>query len=118
MRKLNENEIPLVETCFKLAGLELSEHIRVESMEDGGMGSLLFRKGASITRFAIAECHFTDQDGVLVSVVLNATEERAPVELDIWKVDFSPIEKWPTKSEIIAGPPNKPLKNGRLTAAL
>lgn len=109
MRKLKENELPLVEMVFNLAGLKFSKSIRVENMEDGNMGSLLFRKGASITRFGIAECHFIDQDGVLVSVTLNATEEGAPAELDIWKVDFSSLKKWPSKSEIIAGPPSKSL---------
>ncbi|MGB4971766.1 MAG: hypothetical protein WBO32_03855 [Cyclobacteriaceae bacterium] len=110
MRKLKAHELPVVEACFKQAGLELSDHIRVEEMEDGGMGSLLFRKGASITRYGIAECHFKDEDGVLVSVSLNATDEGAPVELDIWKVDYSPLERWPNIEEITIGPPNKALQ--------
>jgi len=111
MRKLKEHEIPLIQACFEIADLELSEHLRVEPMDDGHMGSLLLRKGVSITKFGIAECHFMDEDGVPVSVTLNATQEGEPVELDVWKVDFSPLKRWPSREEISVGAPNKGLQS-------
>ena len=103
MRKLKDHEIPLVQFCFDCANIKLSEHLRVEPMEDGGMGSLLLRKGASIKQFGIAKCHFEDSDGVMVSVTLNATENGAPAELDVWKVDFSPLKQWPKYNQIKNG---------------
>jgi hypothetical protein len=104
MRPIKDHERPLIQTCFELAGLTLSDHIRVEPLEDGGMGGLEIRKGAFITRFGIAECHFFDADGVPVSVSLNATHDGKPAELDIWKIDFSPLIRWPNREDIKAGP--------------
>lgn len=104
MRKLKDYEIPLVKTCFELAGLQLSDHLRVEALEDGEMGSLLIRKGAFIEKFGISECHFIDSDGIPVSVKLNATRDGDPAELDIWKVDFSPLKQWPNYEQIKVGP--------------
>lgn len=104
-RKLREKEIPLVSAVFAKAGLDLSDSIRVEDMNDGGMGSLLFRRGASIAKFSVAEVFFSDEDGVLVSVTLNTTAEDQPVELDVWKVDFTPLKRWPVEKDILDSPP-------------
>jgi hypothetical protein len=66
----------------------------VDEMNDGGMGSLLF-VGAADRRFGrcIGECEFDDADGVLVSVALNLDQRDELFELDLWKVDFSPLQR-------------------------
>jgi hypothetical protein len=69
------------------------------------MGSLLFQPGSSITQFRLAELYFLDEDGILVSVSLNATSEGKPAEMDVWKVDFSPLKRWPKQDEIFTSPP-------------
>jgi hypothetical protein len=69
------------------------------------MGSLLLQPGSSISQFGLAKLYFLDEDGVLVTASLNATHEGKPAELDIWKVDFSPLKRWPTDSEILTSPP-------------
>ena len=79
-------------------------------MADGGMGSLLFQPGSSITRFGLAELFFMDEDEILVTASLNATTEGKPAELDIWKVDFSPLKRWPKDSEILSSPPSESTK--------
>ena len=72
-------------------------------LEDGGMGSLLFvavgnpssvsgRKAERV----ISSCSFTDEDGVLVSAALYVDTSGLPFELDVWKVDFSPLIRMPT----------------------
>ena len=90
---------------FRAAGLKVPDKLRVRDMSDGGMGSLLFQPGSSVAKFGLAELYFVDEDGVLVTASLNATSEGNPVELDIWKVDFSPLRRWPKKDQILTSPP-------------
>gem|GEM_PF-3035541 len=94
-----------MEAIFRAAGIPSPRNLRVRDMADGGMGSLLFQPGSSIERFGLAELYFIDEDGVLVTASLNATREGKPVELDIWKVDFSPLKRWPEAPEILDSPP-------------
>ena len=75
----------------------------VEDMHDGDMGSIRFvAPGSQSRRFAeaIAEAEYTDEDGVLVSIALNLDTEGDLYELDLWKVDFSPLKRHPKPSEI------------------
>jgi hypothetical protein len=71
---------------------------RVEEMNDGGMGSLIFLGNDQSDRRlsgAIAEADFVDADGVRAEVVLNVDQYGQLFELDIWKVDFSPLQRLP-----------------------
>ena len=75
---------------------------KCSNMDDGGMGSLRFvssGKGFSIDaqKFGgeISSCHFTDEDGVWVSAALYIDSSGCPFELDMWKVDFSPLIRIP-----------------------
>jgi len=79
--------------------------LRVTEMNDGGMGSLLLiPKGASQTSRSFGEQlvlgEITDSDGVPVSVALNADRDGNLYELDVWKVDFSPLLTWPDPASI------------------
>jgi hypothetical protein len=70
----------------------------VEEMQDGNMGSLKFVTSESgRRRFGekIAETEFVDEDGVLVSATINLDDRGNLFELDIWKVDFSPLKRYP-----------------------
>ncbi|WP_431201974.1 DUF6984 family protein [Bradyrhizobium betae] len=73
----------------------------VEEMNDGGMGSLRF-VGTADRRFGrcIGEAEFDDADGVPVSVALNADQHGMLFELDVWKVDFSPLQRIAALSEL------------------
>ena len=104
-RQLKDKEMPLVRAVFAKVGLPVADSLRVDDMADGGMGSLLFRRDASITKFAVSEVFFVDEDGVLVTAALNTTAEDQPVELDVWKVNYEPLKRWPTESEILDSPP-------------
>ena len=80
----------------------LSEH-PVEDMNDGGMRSLRFRTADNRpVRFGkkIAEAEFTDEDGTLVSAVVNVDENGELFELDFWKVDFSPLKRYPRPEQL------------------
>jgi hypothetical protein len=72
-------------------------------MQDGGMGSIRFvPPGTPTRRFgdAIAEAEYIDEDGVLVSIALNVDRDGELYEVDFWKVDFSPLQRYPRASEI------------------
>jgi len=75
----------------------------VEEMDDGGMGSLRFsQRGASTPRrlgALLAEREFVDSDGVPILVAINLDESGDLFELDIWKVDFSPLRRFPAVEE-------------------
>ena len=69
------------------------------------MGSIRFAHHAS-RRYGktFAEARFLDEDGVLVSIALNMDEHGDPLELDFWKVDFTPLRRYPSPSEIETHP--------------
>lgn len=104
MRLLHPYEVPVVRFLFESAGrLENPAALLVEPMEDGGMGSLRFvSTGPSMQYGAtVAACKFEDTDGTLVSAVLNVDENNALLEMDIWKVDFTPLSSWPDQAQIM-----------------
>lgn len=103
MRLIYPHELPVVLFLFEASGrLENPTELLVSPASDGGMGSLKFASGGDSARCgaAVAACEFDDADGVLVSVVLNLDESDALFEIDIWKVDFTPLRKWPEFTQI------------------
>ena len=71
--------------------------IKVEEMNDGNMGSLLFASSKQDRRLgdAIAEIRFQDEDDIPVLVSLNVDQDGDLYELDSWKVDFSLLKRIP-----------------------
>jgi hypothetical protein len=109
MRALHDDERPLVQHLFMSAGIPADlEQIQVQSMDDGGMGSLQFspRETRVFGRVA-AECRFVDEDGVPVLAALNLDRDGNPFELDLWKVDFSALRRWPRPEQIRVAEPTK-----------
>jgi hypothetical protein len=97
---------------FKLAAMHIDQDLlRVKPMKDGGMGSLAISPVDCNRKFGAvgSECHFIDLDGVPVSVSLNLDQHGAPFEIDVWKIDFSPLISWPAQQDLRSGPPNKSL---------
>jgi hypothetical protein len=106
MRLLLKSERPLVQRLFEIAGIATDlDALHVEPLSDGGMGSLsIGHRGHRTLGSSIAKCHFFDSDGVLVLLALNADRDGEPLEVDVWKVDFSPLRTWPSNEQIVAGP--------------
>ncbi len=75
---------------------ELTEAL-VEEMKDGGMGSLKFI-GSAERKFGqqLAESEFQDVDGVALSISINVDQWGALFEMDVWKVDFTPLIRLPS----------------------
>ena len=72
----------------------------VVEMRDGGMGSIKFLNGGHRRFRPIAETEYVDDDGVLVSIELNVDEKDELFELDFWKVDFSPLRRYPNPEDL------------------
>jgi hypothetical protein len=95
------NQRPLVEALFEAAGIPApAADVQVEALDDGGMGSLAFAPTGRTFGANVAECEFTDRDGVLVSVALYVDADGEPLELDVWKVNFAPTRQWPQRGEL------------------
>ncbi|MBN3755507.1 hypothetical protein G3N95_21365 [Paraburkholderia sp. Tr-20389] len=102
MRKLRPSELAFVKEMLK--GVPDEERIAsslpdrlVDDMDDGGMGGLTFissRENRSLGP-VLAEKQFADQDGVAVLATLNIDDSGELYELDILKVDFSPLKSFP-----------------------
>lgn len=101
MRKLKKNEIELIKKVLSQNPSKLDEFISrsenylVEEMKNGDMGGLLFMTDKTTERNlgkTIAEVEMIDEDGIPVMVSLNLDSEGEFFELDIWKVDFSPVK--------------------------
>ena len=96
MRHLSPEERTLV--TFLLASKADVRPVNdlVQDMRDGGMGSLRFA-GPDNRAYGrtLAQAEFRDADGVAVSPALHLDTDGELFELDIWKVDFSPLVRIP-----------------------
>jgi hypothetical protein len=89
------SKIPITHYQYQIP-LEVSE------MDDGGMGSLLLNHHSG-RRFGtdLIEAHYYDSAGTLIIVVLVEDDKHDLFELDMWKVDNSPLIKFPTPDKLI-----------------
>jgi hypothetical protein len=106
-RALRHEECTLIKALLENQDIgdfsaEALDRARVVDMKDGGMGSIRFEpsRPAQYGR-TLAEAQYTDVDGVLVSIALNANKEGRFFELDIWKVDFSPLKRFPNPNDLV-----------------
>jgi len=107
-RPLRDKELALVEKllagyrCGTKSRVQLHV-VRVQDMRGGGMGSIRFVQEPPQNRIfgeEIAEGLFHDKDGIPVSVALNVDQFDDLFELDLWKVDFSPLIRYPDADEV------------------
>lgn len=103
-RQLTSAEKGLIRALIERAqGFEIPfewlDQVKVEPMEDGGMGSLRFLPASPGQMFGkeVAEVLFDDADGVVVSATLNVDRSGVLFELDVWKVDQSPLIRIPNR---------------------
>jgi hypothetical protein len=103
-RPLRPEEAALIRAL--LAGVYPAEALegvlmnsRVADMQDGGMGSIRFL-GSGPFGMALVEAQYLDSDEVLVSIAVNGDKQGQLFELDFWKVDFSPLKRYPNPSDV------------------
>jgi len=106
VRPLTQSERQLVEFLLHLAeekNIHDLNNTLVVEMDDSGMGSLQFgesREGRLGHR--VAEAKFADDDGLPVFASLVLDQSGRLYELDLWKVDFSPLKRIPEPSHFQA----------------
>ena len=77
--------------------------VSVADLADGGMGSIRFVLESDPNRTfgsTVSEVEWDDADRVPVSAALNLDVDGNLYELDIWKVDFAPLLKYPTPDQL------------------
>jgi|CXWL01.1.fsa_nt_gi hypothetical protein len=89
---------------FSGAFAPLSDRVHgsfVTPMNDGGMGSLRFASNRLERRAKqVSHGRARDIDGVQLDLTINVDQDGDLFELDIWKVDFSPIQRFPRPDDI------------------
>ena len=111
MRQLKSYELELIKTLlmidFKLAEVIIPtlNNVLVNEANDGGMGGLQFissiADSGKIFGRVVSEAEFLDENEVLVSVELSLDTNNQLFELDVWKVDYSPVSRWPDLGQIV-----------------
>jgi hypothetical protein len=107
VRKLRNDERALLTKLISgkpdsLCLLNFLENAVIEEMDDGGMGSLRFCISDSKSHHLgeqLIEKTFVDVDDVPIIVTVNLDDQGMLYELDIWKVDFSPLKQFPGYDE-------------------
>ena len=105
-RELREDERNLIAALLRdTPYIELVSNLEtcpVEDMQDGGMGSIRLLNSDERRHVGdvIAEAQYTDADGVLVIIALNTDSSGRLYEVDFWKVDFSPLRRYPSPSDL------------------
>ena len=108
-RPITPAELSVIEALAALAiePIDLTDvgTARVAFMDDGGMGSIAIdpaRPHGPLRAAALGEA--SDRDGTVLSLCLFIDETGRPRELDVWKVDFSPLITLPDPADIVPGP--------------
>jgi hypothetical protein len=107
-RSLREEETALLRSLLEdhPSGKSLLGALKTASisdLRDGGMGSIQFNTDSAGERRmsqCVAEADYVDADGVSVSIAVNIDERGQLFELDLWRVDFAPLAKYPTPTTI------------------
>jgi hypothetical protein len=76
----------------------------VKQMTDGAQASLQFASNLpGFRRFGrqVAEAVYTDDDGTHVKITINVDENGDLFELDVWKVNDTPLTRFPTPNDIL-----------------
>jgi len=103
MKSISREQLPLISHLITLAKLDVDiSSLQIEAMDDGGMGSQKFSSASADSLYAghAAEVTFLDTDGIEVSATLDVDQFGNLFELDLFKGNFSKLEKWPDKNEL------------------
>ena len=108
MRPLRADEIDLLNGLLGLVpGSErptVPDSISAVDLNDGGMGSIRLIGGTDDAPRRMGRelvtVSYADEDKVPVSISLNVDERGSLYEIDIWKVDFSPLRRYPRPADL------------------
>ena len=95
IRKIYSNEVDLIKKILLQNKFPIPPSLNsmiVEGMNDGQMGSLLFVHSNKKLGKSLDPYLFKDIDDIAVSATINLDTNGEIYELDIWKVNFSPLK--------------------------
>lgn len=108
-RNIRNEEIVIINTLLSKASFEklmVSKETDVKDMDDGGMGSIYFIDKCKLQKNRkfgkkLIEAKYIDSDytPVYFSLIIDADETL--FELDIWRVDFNSLKKYPNPENLI-----------------
>jgi len=112
MRPLRQEETEVLEALLGMVPSNAKppheEELFAVDLRDGGMGSIRFVAEPDQPRKMgreLVTAHYIDEDRVPVSISINVDQNGRLFEMDFWKVDFSPLRRYPTQSELQVGQP-------------
>lgn len=105
IRKPTSEEMLLLKHLISISEIEIGQQLdglTVSNMDDGGMGSLLLHPknitdDKRIFGGMISEYEFKDVDGVTILASLSVDSSENLFEIDLWKMDYSPLVELPNK---------------------
>ncbi|RZL02645.1 MAG: hypothetical protein EOO89_28740 [Pedobacter sp.] len=104
LRKPSPEELRFISFLIREASTKIAskweDSLMVTSMDDAGLGSLLLYPSGKIVNDrefgrVMFEVEFKDADNVPVVASLNLDQHGELFELDIWKVNFDPLIRFP-----------------------
>ena len=103
-RKPTADEIRIIRYLAEKANFRLGDswenELIVKPLTDMRIGPIALSFTSEYTEkgcgFSASDCSFYDTDNIPVALYLLVDEEGAPCELDMWKVDDSPINTIPS----------------------
>lgn len=103
-RGITNNEVVLIKFLLeRIPGSHKQYDVPIEvtEMDDGGMGSLLLHDHND-RRFRkdLIQAQYYDTDNTLVLVTLTEDDKQDLFELDMWKIDNSPLKEFPTPDKL------------------
>ncbi len=112
MRYIREEEREVILKMLGMVPVDVRPTFKlqatVEDMDDGGMGSIRFPDESCLSRKMgreLVTCEYIDEDQIPVLMSINLDEAGQLFELDIWKVSYKPLIRYPRPEEIHIAPP-------------
>lgn len=107
MRPLRQEESDILHALLQFVPADaqppVERDLRVVDLPDGGMGSIRFTDGQTAKRKMgreLVTASSFDEDGIPVIISINLDEAGRLFEIDIWKVNFSPLIRYPKPEEL------------------
>ena len=109
LRDLRDDELAAIRKMISYSDLrevfeEQLARMKVQTMPDGGMGSIQFYNGRprSLLEYGggVVEAAFRDADDIPVSVTRNVDKNGELFELDVFKADGSAVIRYPDPKDL------------------
>jgi hypothetical protein len=101
LRPIKPEERELISHLLRLVQGEERYKIpdEVENLGEGGLGGIQL-SGKGDPAADLVEATYFDEDRRKVLITLTVNEHGELYDLDIWKMDFSPLRRYPTPDKV------------------